>query len=213
MAIYKALFDADGERITTYVEGVHFTITTVKGVTTITPELPSGVIDISEDELNLYITGLYVRSVTNGKPVLRQDNIETVYKNKLDEFDKDSANAYVNGFYSTASGTKMYYDSDVETQKLLSNILNRTKEDDWETKERYPGMAPAGFAPVRARPDENSSNDEKTVNVLNAAQIKQLLDDLDASFWAIKCKLWTKQAEAKQYYENDNINSLKAMVW
>lgn len=213
---YKALFDSNGERITTYVLGVHFTVSVdAKGNSIISPVLPDGVIDISEADQSLYATGLYVRNMTNGHPRLRTEveTIDDVYKSKLEELDEACAKQYVSGFYSNASGTNLYYDSDEETQTLLSNILNRSKEDDWATLVRYPGVAPAGYAPVRARPNETSTNDEKVVNLLDASQLKKLLDDMDLAFWNTKSKLWSKQLEAKTFYENNDITGLKGVVW
>ena len=111
--------------------------------------------------------------------------------------------AYIGGFYSDASGEMLYYDSDEDTQKLISNIYNRTKESDWETKVRYPGVAPAGKAPIRARPNSDSPETEKEIQLLDALQLKKLMDDMDDAFYTVKLKVWRKQAEIQDIV-NDN---------
>jgi hypothetical protein len=58
MKRYKALFDENGKRVTTYVEGYNFKINE-DGSTT--PDLPDGVVDISEDEFKIYGTNKYIR--------------------------------------------------------------------------------------------------------------------------------------------------------
>ena len=49
-----ALFDEMGNRITTYVEGIH-------------NDIPIGVIEISDEDQNLYVTNEYIRG-EDGKP-------------------------------------------------------------------------------------------------------------------------------------------------
>lgn len=134
--------------------------------------------------------------------------IDEIKTSKLAALDASAATAYVGGFYSSASGSEMYYDSDTETQTLLANIYQRAKETDWETKVRYPGIAPAGKAPVRARPLSTDPDTAKTVQLLDASQLKVLIDDLDAAFFAIKGKLWTLQAQVEAAETVDAVNAI-----
>lgn len=136
--------------------------------------------------------------------------IEDIRAAKLAELDASAAAAYVGGFYSSASGSRLYYDSDKETQTLLANIYQRTKEPDWETKVRYPGISPAGKAPVRARETAADPDTAKAVQLLDAAQLKTLIDDLDAAFFAIKGKLWTLQAQVEAA---EAVAEVEAVVW
>jgi hypothetical protein len=77
---------------------------------------------------------------------------------------------------------------------------------------RYPGVSPAGKAPIRARPLATDPNSAKTVQLLDAAQLKILVDDLDAHLFAVKSKLWQKQGEVKAAYEAGNIDEIKAVI-
>lgn len=65
--IYYALFDNEGNRVTTYVKGIH-------------ENIPTEAIEITEEEQALYCTGEYIRGA-DGKPkkldrVLSQDEIK-----------------------------------------------------------------------------------------------------------------------------------------
>lgn len=53
---YFAVFDEQGNRITSYVEGVH-------------SDIPKDAIAITEDEQALYVSGLYVRDISSGLPI------------------------------------------------------------------------------------------------------------------------------------------------
>ena len=161
-------------------------------------------VELDENEQKLYLMADrqnapfgYRRDMNTGLPIKCAMPVPTLASARavqLELLNKAAADEYVSGFYSSASGTNLYYDSDTETQALLSSILQRTKEADWETKVRYPDVAPAGKAPVRARPSAESASSAKTVQLLDAAQIKTLIDDLEAAFFATKTKLWSKQA-------------------
>lgn len=80
---YFAIFDDTGERITSIVEGVHFEIIENE----IIPPIPSGFVEITEKEQNLYATNEYIRGA-EGKPILRPKYMPTkeeVQKNKFKE--------------------------------------------------------------------------------------------------------------------------------
>ncbi|WP_312562110.1 tail fiber assembly protein [Anaerospora sp.] len=62
--MYLALFDCKGNRITTYVEGIH-------------KNIPKGAIRISEEDQNLYATNSYILNVQTGKPIKKTPNIPT----------------------------------------------------------------------------------------------------------------------------------------
>jgi hypothetical protein len=74
---YYAIFDTNGSRITTYVEGIY-------------ENIPTEAIEITEEEQNLYCTGEYIRDMTTGKPVKKPVYVPTseeIKQQKLDELD------------------------------------------------------------------------------------------------------------------------------
>ncbi|EIW19900.1 MULTISPECIES: hypothetical protein [Pelosinus] len=183
--MYLATFDNQGNRITSYVVGMH-------------KDIPADAVQISDEDQALYATNEYIR--VDGKPVKRPVYVPTIQElqvAKLAELDQAAATAYEAGFYSAATGTELCYDSDVETQKLLNGMYARTLESDWGTKVRYPGAAPAGKAPIRARPTKEAAVTEKEVQLLDAGELKTLIDDLDSYLYSVKLVLWQKQAALK----------------
>lgn len=54
--MYKAIFDDQGNRLTTYIKGVHANI-------------PAEAIPITETEQALYVTGEYIRDMKTGQPM------------------------------------------------------------------------------------------------------------------------------------------------
>lgn len=158
---------------------------------------PTPYITITDTQYADFFNKSQRMKVENGVLVDMPENLDDIKAAKLSELDQAAAAAYVAGFYSSASGTQMYYDSDTETQKLLESIYNRTKETDWTTKVRYPNIAPAGKAPVRARPTATDPESAKEIQLLDAAQIKTLIDDLGDAIFAVKSHLWKKQAEVQ----------------
>jgi hypothetical protein len=173
-------------------------------------------VEISEAEQELYVTGEYIRDMVTGKPVLKPAYVPTLNEEaamKLAELDHDAAKAYIAGFYSEASGQRLYYDSDIDTQKKLDGIIQRTTLPDWETKVRYPGAAPAGKAPIRAKPQASDPDSLKEIQLLDAAQLKKLVDDLDSHLFAVNATIWQKQGEVKTAYDAGDIAGVKAVSW
>jgi hypothetical protein len=173
-------------------------------------------IEISEAGQMLYVSGEYIRDAATGRPVPKPAYVPTLDEEaamKLAELDQDAANTNIAGFYSAASGTLLFYDSDVETQKQLDGIIQRTTQADWTTKVRYPGVAPSGKAPVRGKPQATSPDSLKEVQLLDADQLKTLVDDLDSHLFSVKARIWQKQAEVKVAYDAGDIPGIKAVNW
>ena len=199
MSVYFAEFSDSGERISGYVaDGMPLSYEEIK-------KLHPKAIEISEEDQLLYL-GFptaeapygYIRDMVTGKPVKREApkmSLELVKTVKNIEIDKKAEEKYCAGFYSEASGAKLWYDSDKDTQTKLAGIYQQTKESDWETVERYPWISPAGKAPVRARLTENSPGTEKTIQQLGAEQIKVLFDDLSAHLFSVNVWVWGKKKE------------------
>lgn len=130
---------------------------------------------------------------------------------KLAELNKAAVSAYVGGFYSSASGTKLWYDSDVDTQ----NVLNRQFLIALSTPEVYSSTVffaglPAGLTPVRARPHAADPDSAKTVQLISAVQMVQLGTDLAAAWAGVKGTLWGLQAKV---YAATTADALAAINW
>ena len=69
--MYLAKFDSTGERITSYVEGIHFTTDEEKK-----KHIDSGFIEISDEDQDLYATNNYICG-TDGKPEQKPPYIPT----------------------------------------------------------------------------------------------------------------------------------------
>ena len=178
-------------------------------------------ISVSEDSLKNYIAGMdngvdeyviknIISSATptdfsldeNGDVVFPKDD-ETVIlafqkKLKLKEINDWTANKITGGFVSEASGEKVTYDSDLETQITMQGIaLNVNSE---QFAEKY-----SIGCPVRGYKDGET---EKTIQYLSASQVLQWLADLSIHIGDCKQAGWKKQAEVeacKTVFELNNI--------
>lgn len=138
----------------------------------------------------------------NGDVVFPKDDEELILafqkKLKLKEIDEWTASKITGGFVSEASGKKVTYDSDVDTQLTMQGIaLNVNTE---QFAEKYP----AG-CPVRGVADGQNS---KSVFWLNPSQVMKWMADLSMHIGGCKQEGWKKQAEVeacKTVFELDNI--------
>lgn len=104
--MYYALFDSEGNRITSIVEGVHFTITPGYEIygeengeqivigwesQTIEPPIPEGYIAISDEDQRLYATNEYIRDQVTGKPVKKPANVPTLAELKAAKWNEIKA--------------------------------------------------------------------------------------------------------------------------
>ena len=178
-------------------------------------------ISISEDSLKNYIVGMdngvdeYVikdisSSATptdfsldeNGEVVFPKDDEAVVLgfqkKLKLKEINDWTASKITGGFVSKASGEKVTYDSDLETQITMQGIaLNVNSE---QFAEKY-----SIGCPVRGYKDGEK---EKTIQYLSASQVLQWLADLSIHIGDCKQEGWKKQSEVedcKTVFELNNI--------
>lgn len=178
-------------------------------------------ISASEDSLKNYIVGMdngvdeYViknisSSVTptdfsldeNGDVVFPKDDEELILafqkKLKLKEINEWTASKITGGFVSEASGEKVTYDSDVDTQLTMQGIaLNVNSE---QFAEKYPTGCP-----VRGVAEGQNS---KSVFWLNPSQVMKWMADLSMHIGGCKQEGWAKQAEVdacKTVFELDNI--------
>ncbi|HMM20644.1 MAG TPA: hypothetical protein PKA10_07875 [Selenomonadales bacterium] len=79
--MYKAIFDDQGNRLTTYVEGLH-------------ADIPAEAIPITEEEQALYVTGEYIRDMETGQPMRKpipQPTPEELQQASLDALDEKYA--------------------------------------------------------------------------------------------------------------------------
>lgn len=178
-------------------------------------------VSASEDSLKNYIAGMdngideYVimninSSATptdfsldeNGDVVFPKDDEELILafqkKLKLKEINEWTASKITGGFVSEASGEKVTYDSDLETQITMQGIaLNVNTE---QFAEKYPTGCP-----VRGVADGQNS---KSVFWLNPSQVMKWMADLSMHIGTCKQEGWAKQAEVdacKTIFELDNI--------
>lgn len=178
-------------------------------------------ISTSENSLKNYIVGIdngidkyIIKNVSSdctptdlsldadGEVVFPKDD-ETVVlafqkKLKLKEIDKWTASKITGGFVSEASGEKVTYDSDLETQITMQGIaLNVNTE---QFAEKYPTGCP-----VRGVADGQNS---KSVFWLNPSQVMKWMADLSMHIGTCKQEGWAKQAEVdacKTIFELDYI--------
>lgn len=178
-------------------------------------------ISTSENSLKNYIVGVdngidkyIIKNVSSdctptdlsldadGEVVFPKDD-ETVVlafqkKLKLKEIDEWTASKITGGFVSEASGEKVTYDSDLETQITMQGIaLNVNTE---QFAEKYPTGCP-----VRGVADGQNS---KSVFWLNPSQVMKWMADLSMHIGTCKQEGWAKQAEVdacKTIFELDNI--------
>jgi len=107
-----------------------------------------------------------------------------------------AANAYVAGFTSSASGTAMWYDSDQDTQNVINRqfLIALSAPAIYSATQFFAGI-PVGTTPVRAKASKTALDSTKSVNLLNAAQMVTLGNDLATGWAGVKAILWTLQAQ------------------
>lgn len=138
----------------------------------------------------------------NGDVVFPKDDEAVVLafqkKLKLKEINDWTASKITGGFVSEASGEKVTYDSDLETQITMQGIaLNVNSE---QFAEKY-----SIGCPVRGYKDGEK---EKTIQYLSASQVLQWLADLSIHIGDCKQEGWKKQSEVeacKTVFELNNI--------
>lgn len=178
-------------------------------------------ISASEDSLKNYIVGMnngvdeyVIKNISssatptdlslneNGDVVFPKDDEELILafqkKLKLKEINEWTASKITGGFVSEASGEKVTYDSDVDTQLTMQGIaLNVNSE---QFAEKYPTGCP-----VRGVAEGQNS---KSVFWLNPSQVMKWMADLSMHIGGCKQEGWAKQAEVdacKTVFELDNI--------
>ena len=178
-------------------------------------------ISTSEDSLKNYIAGMdngadmYVikninSSATptdfslddNGNVIFPKDDEVLILafekKLKLKEIDEWTANRITGGFVSEASGEKVTYDSDLETQITMQGIALNVSTPLFA--EKYPNGCPVRGVAEGA--------EGKSVYWLTPEQVMQWLDDLSLHIGTCKQAGWAKQAEVeacKTVFEVDSV--------
>lgn len=178
-------------------------------------------ISASEDSLKNYIVGMdngvdeyVIKNISssatptdfsldeNGDVVFPKDDEELILafqkKLKLKEINEWTASKITGGFVSEASGEKVTYDSDVDTQLTMQGIaLNVNTE---QFAEKYPTGCP-----VRGVADGQNC---KSVFWLNPSQVMKWMADLSIHIGDCKQEGWKKQSEVeacKTVFELNNI--------
>lgn len=138
----------------------------------------------------------------NGDVVFPKDDEELILafekKLKLKEIDEWTANRITGGFGSEASGEKVTYDSDLETQITMQGIALNVSTPLFA--EKYPNGCPVrGVA---------ESAESKTVYWLTPEQVMQWMADLSMHIGTCKQAGWAKQEEVeacKTVFEVDSV--------
>lgn len=178
-------------------------------------------VSTSEDSLKNYIAGMdngadmYVikninSSATptdfslddNGNVIFPKDDEVLILafekKLKLKEIDEWTANRITGGFVSEASGEKVTYDSDLETQITMQGIALNVSTPLFA--EKYPNGCPVRGVAEGA--------EGKSVYWLTPEQVMQWLADLSLHIGTCKQAGWAKQAEVeacKTVFEVDSV--------
>lgn len=119
-------------------------------------------------------------------------------KLKLKEIDEWTANRITGGFVSEASGEKVTYDSDLETQITMQGIALNVSTPLFA--EKYPNGCPVRGVAEGA--------EGKSVYWLTPEQVMQWLADLSLHIGTCKQAGWAKQAEVeacKTVFEVDSV--------
>lgn len=178
-------------------------------------------ISASEDSLKNYIVGMdngvdeyVIKNISssatptdlslneNGDVVFPKDDEELILafqkKLKLKEINEWTASKITGGFVSEASGKKVTYDSDVDTQLTMQGIALNVGTPLFA--EKYPDGCPVrGVA---------EGKDSKEVFWLKPSQVMQWMADLSMHIGSCKQAGWKKQAEVescKTVFELNNI--------
>lgn len=130
---YYAKFDAEGNRATSIVEGVHFT-----AADELKKYTDEGFTEISNEDQELYASNEYIRDTKTGKPVLRPpyvtttedkaNTIATQYSSQIAELKDALATATLAGDEATVTELRAEYaDLMAQYQKDLEGINDGQK--------------------------------------------------------------------------------------
>lgn len=142
-------------------------------------------------------------------PPDKQPTIDRLRQTKLTELNKAAANAYVSGFASSAAGSELWYDSDVDTQNVINRqfLIALSSPAVYSATQFFAG-APVGVTPVRARPSQNDPDSAKTIHLLDASQMVQLGNDLAAAWAKVKATLWGLQTKVYAAMTQEEIDAI-----
>lgn len=178
-------------------------------------------ISASEDSLKNYIVGMdngvdeyvikNISSSATPTDLSLNDNGDVIYpkddevlvlafqkKLKLKEIDEWTASKITGGFVSEASGNKVTYDSDVDTQLTMQGIALNVETPLFA--EKYPIGCP-----VRGYKDGEK---EKTIQYLSASQVLQWMADLSIHIGTCKQEGWKKQSEVNSATSLFDLNNI-----
>ena len=138
----------------------------------------------------------------NGDVVFPKDDEELILafqkKLKLKEINEWTASKITGGFVSEASGVKVTYDSDVDTQLTMQGIALNVETPLFS--EKYPLGCP-----VRGYKDGEK---KKTIQYLSASQVLQWMADLSIHIGTCKQEGWKKQSEVNSATSLFDLNNI-----
>ena len=126
--------------------------------------------------------------------------LEQAKDKALSQLDDNAANAYVAGFWSTANGETLLYDSTINDQSniQIASAVAASGNNGFATR------FPDGF-PIRARHVEKG---DKEILHLTSPQVIQLGIDWIARYKQVKEQVWVKQARIKACQSLEDIDAL-----
>lgn len=131
---------------------------------------------------------------------------------KLAEINQKAEQAYVAGFYSSATGDRLLYDSDVNTQSLLNSLylLADAAPQKFSEKIFYPGV-PAGYIPIRAWvTDPETNKTAKQTFLFDGPMVIELNNDLTSHIATVKQRIWDRQEQVELA---NTVDSIATISW
>lgn len=129
-------------------------------------------------------------------------NLDEAKVTKLKFVDSQVESHIVNGFQSSASGSKHTYDSQVVDQDNIKLMHQASLSPDFDTDPIYQGQVP-----IRAIPDGQT---DKVILMHNKAQLQLLIDDMARHIGACKMRGWQLQDQVNAATTKEELD---VIVW
>lgn len=165
------------------------------------------IFNVTANTVQPYVGWVYENGSYNMPDALTLDDIKA---SKLDEINSKAAILYNLGFYSNATGTRLWYDSDKDSQDLINRqqLLALNNPTVYKETVFAPGYG-AGVTPIRARSDIRATQADKSIQLLDAKKMIILGNDLLATIYEIKTTNWMLQEAVVNAATVDEVNAIE----